>query len=44
MMAFNTWKTLAGTVNVDAAIPQPHKPHDAHAEACAVESHVPTHA
>jgi len=44
MMAFNTWKTLAGTVNVDAPIPQPHKPHDAHAEACAVESHVPTHA
>ena len=41
MMAFNTWKTLAGTVNVDAPIPQPHKPHD---EACAVESHVPTHA
>jgi len=44
MMAFNTWKTLAGTVNVDAPIPQPHKPHDAHAEACAVESHVPSHA
>jgi cytochrome c oxidase cbb3-type subunit I len=44
MMAFNTWKTLAGTVNVDAPIPQPHKPHDVHAEACAVESHVPTHA
>lgn len=49
MMAFNTWKTLAGTVNVDAPIPQPHKPHDAHAEACAAgsnvpNSHVPTHA
>ncbi|WP_313176531.1 cytochrome-c oxidase, cbb3-type subunit I [Massilia sp.] len=44
MMAFNTWKTLAGTVNVDAPIPQLHKPHDVHAEACAVESHVPTHA
>ena len=49
MMAFNTWKTLAGTVNVDAPIPQPHKPHDAHAEACAADSHasnshVPTHA
>ena len=41
MMAFNTWKTLAGTVNVDAPIPQPHKPHDAHAEACAADSHVP---
>jgi cytochrome c oxidase cbb3-type subunit 1 len=27
LMAFNTWKTLAGTVNVDAPIPQPHKPH-----------------
>ena len=44
MMAFNTWKTLAGTVNVDAPIPQPHKPHAAHDEACAVESHVPSHA
>jgi len=44
MMAFNTWKTLAGTVNVDAPIPRPNKPHDAHAEACAVESRVPTHA
>jgi len=41
MMAFNTWKTLAGTVNVDAPIPRPNKSHD---EACAVESHVPTHA
>jgi cytochrome c oxidase cbb3-type subunit 1 len=29
LMAFNTWKTLAGTVNVDAPIPQPHKPHAA---------------
>jgi len=46
LMAFNTWKTLAGTVNVDASIPQPHKPqHDAaHVEACAVENRVPTHA
>jgi len=45
MMAWNTWKTLAGTVNVDAPIPQPSKPHAAaHDEACAVESHVPTHA
>jgi len=49
MMAFNTWKTLAGTVNVDAPIPQPQKPHDAHAETCAADSHVsnshvPTHA
>ena len=44
MMAFNTWKTLAGTVNVDAPIPRPNTPHDAHAEACAVESRVPTHA
>ena len=25
MMAFNTWKTLGGTVNVDAPIPQPHR-------------------
>ncbi|SFD23245.1 cytochrome-c oxidase, cbb3-type subunit I [Massilia yuzhufengensis] len=26
LMAFNTWKTLAGTVNVDARIPLPHAP------------------
>ena len=43
MMAFNTWKTLGGTVNVDAPIPLPRRAHD-HAEACAVESHVPKHA
>jgi len=30
MMAFNTWKTLAGTVNVDAPIPQPHAAQGAH--------------
>jgi cytochrome c oxidase cbb3-type subunit 1 len=44
LMAFNTWKTLAGTVNVDAPIPQPHQPQAAHAEACAVESRVPLNA
>jgi cytochrome c oxidase cbb3-type subunit 1 len=43
MMAVNTWKTLGGTVNVDAPIPLPRHAHD-HAEACAVESHVPNHA
>ncbi|MFC5460763.1 cytochrome-c oxidase, cbb3-type subunit I [Massilia niabensis] len=30
LMAFNTWKTLAGTVNVDAPIPQAHKPRGPH--------------
>jgi len=44
MMALNTWKTLAGTVNVDAPIPLPRQPQHDHAEACAVESHVPNHA
>jgi len=47
MMAVNTWKTLGGTVSVDAPIPVrsplPRHAHD-HAEACAVESHVPKHA
>jgi cytochrome c oxidase cbb3-type subunit 1 len=43
MMAVNTWKTLGGTVSVDAPIPLPRHAHD-HAEACAVESHVPKHA
>ena len=44
LMAYNTWKTLAGTVNVDAPIPQPRHPQPAHDEACAVETRVPTHA
>ena len=39
LMAFNTWKTLAGTVNVDAPIPQPNQPH-----AAGASSPVPSHA
>ena len=44
LMAYNTWKTLAGTVDVDAPIPQPRQPQLAHDAACAVETRVPTHA
>jgi len=44
MMAVNTWKTLGGTVSVDAPIPLPRQAQHDHAEACAVESHVPKHA
>jgi cytochrome c oxidase cbb3-type subunit 1 len=44
LMAFNTWKTLAGTVTVDPPIAQPHQPHGPRDEASAAGSHVPTHA
>ncbi len=44
LMAFNTWKTLAGTVSVDPPVPQPRKPHGARDEAGAAAFPVPSHA
>ena len=39
IMAFNTWKTLAGTVSVDPPIPAPRQPHAANAGATPVPTH-----
>ncbi|MFC5511870.1 cytochrome-c oxidase, cbb3-type subunit I [Massilia jejuensis] len=44
LMAFNAWKTLAGTAAVDAPIPLAHAARAPHDEACAVEAHVPNRA
>ncbi|KQQ87809.1 cytochrome-c oxidase, cbb3-type subunit I [Massilia sp. Leaf139] len=44
LMAFNTWKTLAGTVTVDPRIAPPRQPHGAQTGADAAGTPVPTHA